>query len=93
MGATFWEHRMNQNAKMAKIDTERSHLKVNHEEGSDSSSFPTDIRNTFPMNVKLERTDVVLPNINCKRKYREMLSKTKYEEIVTRIIAPCIEGE
>ena len=58
-GATFWEHRMKQNAKMAKIDTERSHLKGNNEGGSDSSHFPTDIRNAFPMNVMLERTDIL----------------------------------
>lgn len=58
-GANFWEHRMIQNAKMAKTDSEKSLLKGNNEGGSDSSPFATDIRNAFPMNVTLERTDIL----------------------------------
>lgn len=42
---------------MAKVETERSHLKGESKEESDSSPFPTDIRNACKLSVMLKRTE------------------------------------
>lgn len=78
LGATCQEQGRNQNAQMAKITKERSHLKGKNKGRSDSSPFPTHIRNAFNLNVVLERTEkhFTSSNISCQRNYWEMLSKT-----------------